>query len=292
MVSVASTSATMDLTAVLPALMEGIAQEVGVDMNEFKVVLVGEETQLDAKSFQILKEHYHQVEWEHKKLPPVFYPASPSMQPHVEIRRENDTPFFQPNETNWRSIPSDACPTRIWTDGDKPVDLYQRGTFGSCLCSIRARALWPTQGNFIAKGAPRYYQSSLFNGGTHQSIDYPELWAQSPLPIETFLHVCTWRTRYPQFHWENSLEFNVTYVCVKGLTRCLIIHGVLRLNGPQIMRNLIFLTCVACETASPDLYGLWTMIGDICPSHALQLMYMFSFHPVNRVLNQLPNHHA
>ena len=33
MVSVASSSATMDLTAVLPALMEGIAQEVGVDIN-------------------------------------------------------------------------------------------------------------------------------------------------------------------------------------------------------------------------------------------------------------------
>ena len=36
MVSVASTSATMDLVAVLPALMEGIAQEVGVDVNELK----------------------------------------------------------------------------------------------------------------------------------------------------------------------------------------------------------------------------------------------------------------
>ena len=51
MVSVASTSATMDLTAVLPALMEGIAQEFGVDMNELKVVLVGDETQLDVKPF-------------------------------------------------------------------------------------------------------------------------------------------------------------------------------------------------------------------------------------------------
>ena len=56
MVSVASTSATMDLTAVLLALMEGIAQEVGVDINELKVVFAGDETQLDVKPFQILRE--------------------------------------------------------------------------------------------------------------------------------------------------------------------------------------------------------------------------------------------
>ena len=42
----------MDLTAVLPALMEGIAQEVGVDVNELKVVLVGDKTQLDVKPFR------------------------------------------------------------------------------------------------------------------------------------------------------------------------------------------------------------------------------------------------
>ena len=68
MVAVASSSATMDFTAVLPALMEGIAQEVGVDMNELKVILVGDETQLDMKPFQLLKEQYHQVEWDYKSL--------------------------------------------------------------------------------------------------------------------------------------------------------------------------------------------------------------------------------
>ena len=30
------------------------------------------------------------------------------MKPHVEIRRKNDTPFFQPHEANWRSIPLDV----------------------------------------------------------------------------------------------------------------------------------------------------------------------------------------
>ena len=44
MVSVASSSANMDLTAVLAALMEGIAEEVRVEFGELKLILVGDET--------------------------------------------------------------------------------------------------------------------------------------------------------------------------------------------------------------------------------------------------------
>ena len=45
----------MDLAAVVPALMRGIAQDVGVEVNELKVILVGDETQLDLKPLQTLK---------------------------------------------------------------------------------------------------------------------------------------------------------------------------------------------------------------------------------------------
>ena len=152
MVSVASTSANMDLTAALPALMEGIAQEVGVDMNELKVVLVGGETQLDVKPFQILKERHPQVGWTYKKTTQ-SHPAPSATQPYVEIQRKGNDSFFQPMLTNWRSIPSDVRPARICMDGDRPVDLYQRGTFGFCLSAIRARALWPTQGIIVSPKA-------------------------------------------------------------------------------------------------------------------------------------------
>ena len=61
MASVASTSASMDLTAVVPALMEGIAQEVGVEVSELKVILVGDETQIDVKPVQTLKDSLRAV---------------------------------------------------------------------------------------------------------------------------------------------------------------------------------------------------------------------------------------
>ena len=81
MVSVVSTAASMDLTMVVPALMHGIAQEVGVEMTELKVILVGDETQVDLKPFQTLKEQYDQVDWDYKKLDPPVYPESPNPEP-------------------------------------------------------------------------------------------------------------------------------------------------------------------------------------------------------------------
>ena len=175
----------MDLTAVLPALMEGIAQEVGVDLGELKVILVGDETQLDVKPFQTLREQYHQVEWEFKKIIPALFSRVPY----------HGTACGSPTQEKCSILSTfpDRLPA-IRRQTSKWFMSYQVGTFGSCLSSI-SRTVWPTQGNFIAKGAPRYYRARLFNGGTHQTIVYPEEWAQSPLPIETFLHIQTWHTR-------------------------------------------------------------------------------------------------
>ena len=148
MVSVASTSATMDLTAVLPALMEGIAQEVGVDMNELKMVLVGDETQLDVKPFQILREQYHQVEWDYKKLDQLHNP-----EPYVEIGLKQDAPLLQSYNTRQQQLAFDVKGSERWTSGERPVDLYQVGSYGSCLSALRSRLVCAMEGVFNSKGA-------------------------------------------------------------------------------------------------------------------------------------------
>ena len=75
MASVAST-ASMDLTAVVPALMQGVAQEVGVDLNELKAILVGDEHQVDLKPFQTLQQQHNQVEWDYEKFDQHHNPES------------------------------------------------------------------------------------------------------------------------------------------------------------------------------------------------------------------------
>ena len=62
MVSAASTAA-MDLMQVIPVLLSGIAQEVGLEPTELKLVLVADEGQYDPKPFQTLVETYDKLEW-------------------------------------------------------------------------------------------------------------------------------------------------------------------------------------------------------------------------------------
>ena len=146
----------MDLTAAVPALMHGIAQEVGVDLNELKVILVGDEHQVDLKPFQTLQQQYNQVAWDYKKLD-----QHHNSEPYIEICLKQDVPFFQPFNTSSQPRPSDVKLAERYAAGDRPVDLYQVGTCGSCLSLLRSRIAWPTQGNFIAKGAPRSHQVSV-----------------------------------------------------------------------------------------------------------------------------------
>ena len=174
-----------------------------------EVILVGDEAQLDLKPFQTLREQYDQVEWDYKQFDQHHNP-----EPYIEICLKQNAALLQSYNTSQTQLACNVKGAERWTDGECPVDLYQVGTFGSCLSSLRSRIVWPTQGNFIAKGAPRYYQARLLNGGTHLTVIYPEEWAQSPLLIETFLHIQTWHTRYPQFHKEYALELNVTYASV------------------------------------------------------------------------------
>ena len=115
----------------VPALMHGIAQEVGVEVNEMKVILVGDETQVDLKPFQTLKEHYDQVEWDYKKLDQHHNP-----EPYIEIRLKQDAPLLQSYNTSQTPLAYDVKGSERWTYGDRPVDLYQVGSYGLCLSAV------------------------------------------------------------------------------------------------------------------------------------------------------------
>ena len=79
MVSVATTAA-MDLTHVVPALMQGVAQEVGMELSELKLIVVGSENQFDPKPFQQLMAQDDKVDWD-------FAPCDPhhNPEPYLEI---------------------------------------------------------------------------------------------------------------------------------------------------------------------------------------------------------------
>ena len=77
-----ATTAAMDLTSVVSALMQGIANEVGVDLAEMKVILIGDEGQFDPKLFQTLMAQRNQVEWDFAPFDQLHH----NPEPYIEIR--------------------------------------------------------------------------------------------------------------------------------------------------------------------------------------------------------------
>ena len=186
MVSVATT-ASMDLTAVVPVLMHGIAQEVTVDVSELKVILVGDEGQFDLKPFQTLQAQYDKVEWDYAP-----FDQHHSSEPYIETRLKQDVPLLQPHSTSQQAIAYDVKGSGKFTQRDRPVSLYQVGSFGSCLSARRSRLVCAMEGDFNSKGAVKMGAVKSFQGGSHINRQVPEAFAQSPLPIESFSHIQTW----------------------------------------------------------------------------------------------------
>ena len=104
-----------------------------------------------------------------------------------------------------------------FTQGDRPVSLYQVGSFGSCLSALRSRLVCAMEGEFNSKGAVKMGAVKSSQGGSHINRQVPESFAQSPLPIETFLHIQTWHAKYPTSGQNYALEFNVSCAGIEGI---------------------------------------------------------------------------
>ena len=103
------------------------------------------------------------------------------------------------------------------TSSDRPVDLYQVGSYGSCLSALRSRLVCAMEGVFTSKGAVKRGAVKSFQGGNHISKKVPAQFAQSPLPIESFLHIQTWHTKYPSSGQAYALDFNVSFAGASGI---------------------------------------------------------------------------
>ena len=201
----------MDLTAVVPALVHGIAQEVGVEMNELKVILVGDETQLDLKPFQTLREQYDQVEWDYKPLDQHHNP-----EPYIEIRLKQDAPLLQSYNASQIQLACDVKGSERWTSGDRPVDLYQAGSYSSCLSVLRSRLACAMEGDFVSKGAVKVGAVKSFQAGNHINKKVPAMFAQSALPLESSPHPDL-ANQVSIFRPELCTEFNVTFGGLAGM---------------------------------------------------------------------------
>ena len=127
-----------------------------------KVILVGDEHQVDLKPFQTLQQQYNQVEWDYKKLDQHHNP-----EPYIEICLKQDVPLLQSYNTSQTPIAADVKGSDRYTQGDRPVSLYQGGSCGSCLTALRSRLVCAMEGEFVSKGAVKIGAVKHFQGGNH-----------------------------------------------------------------------------------------------------------------------------
>ena len=73
------------------------------------------------------------------------------------------------------------------------------------------------EGDFVSKGAVKMGAVKSFQGRNHINKKVPAMFAQSPLPLESFLHIQTWHTKYPSSGQSYALEFKVSFAGVAGI---------------------------------------------------------------------------
>ena len=104
----------------------------------------------------------HSVEWSYKKLDQLHNP-----EPYLEIGLKQDVPLLQSCNASQQQLACDVKGSERWTDGFTPVDLYQVGSYGSCLSAVRSRLLRPMERVFNSKGAVKMSAVKSFQGGNH-----------------------------------------------------------------------------------------------------------------------------
>ena len=257
MTSVAS-SAEADLTQVIPLLVDGIAQEIGADRRDMRVTFVADHRQQDMTAWKELKETIMEgTKFVWKRPNDLNHPRA-----YFEISLDNESLLMPPINTTSEMVPKDIKGSQSYTEPGQPAALWQAGSYGSALSTLRTKLLAAMEGNFTTKAAPRLISVAQFQMGTHVNRMTPPGWTGSPIALEAFLHLHTWHARYPKDSGNKyCLELNTPSAGVYGIAFEL--HTVLqhkwKYDGEwlKMLKNFDLLTHYQkrqlCETALHSL---------------------------------------
>ena len=140
-----------DLTHAIPILVDGIAQEVGADRRDMKVTFAAEHQNHDMSVWKQLKEDVlHDVTFVWARPNTLNHP-----QPYFEISLVNEKLLMTPINVTSECVPKDIKGSGAYTEPGQPAPLWQAGSYGSALSTLRTKLVAAMEGQFTTKAAPR-----------------------------------------------------------------------------------------------------------------------------------------
>ena len=194
MASSMASSTEADLTQVIPMLVDGIAQEIGAERRDMRVTFVADHKQHDLSSWKLLKDEImHDVSFVWQRPSDLNH-----RRPYFEISLAYEQLLKNPINVTSDCVPKDIKGSGAYTDPGQPAPLWQAGSYGSALSTLRTKLLAAMEGQFTTQAAPRLSSVVQFQLGTHPNRMAPNGWIGSPLALEAFLHLHAWHAKYPK----------------------------------------------------------------------------------------------
>ena len=214
MASSMASSTEADLTQVIPLLVDGIAQEIGVERRDMRVTFVADHRQHDLSAWSELKyKIMKETKFVWQRPNDLNHPRA-----YFEITLDNESLLMSPINTMSECVPKDIKGSQAYTEPGQPASLWQAGSYGSALSTLRTKLLAAMEGSFTTKAAPRLNSVVQYQMGTHVNRMTPHGWTGSLLALEAFLHLHTWHARHPKDSGHKyCLELNTPSAGVYGI---------------------------------------------------------------------------
>ena len=95
---------------------------------------------------------------------------------YFEITLDNESLLMPPINTTSECVPKDIKGSQAYTEPGQPASLWQAGSYGSALSTLRTKLLAAMEGNFTTKAAPRLtIRCSVSDGNSCQQDDTTRL---------------------------------------------------------------------------------------------------------------------
>ena len=151
MASSMTSSTEADLTQVIPLLVDGLAQEIGAERRDMRVTFVADHKQHDLSSWSQLKyQLMPQTSFVWQRPNDLNHPRA-----YFEISLANEQLLMNPINTTKECVPKDIKGSCAYTEPGEPAPLWQAGSYGSALSTLRSKLLAAMEGPFTTKAAPR-----------------------------------------------------------------------------------------------------------------------------------------